>query len=717
LAHRTASEGHRILVCAPYGSDATHVAHLLREGGYDGRVCADLTEVSMALDDHTGAVLVTEDGVRGDLTPLRHALARQPPWSEVPFILLAARQSSWVYGPPHRARALSELASNVVVLERPLSSRSLLSAIDTALRSRQRQFAMRDRLVEIAQSTNALALSRGALAASEAELRRVTDALPVFIGFIDSDYRYRFANRECENWLYHAPRSLLGRRIDEIVGDEVFLARKPYMDRALAGEDMLMQVSWPHRDGRRREAEVRYLPRRNEAGAIDGFHLFAHDVTVRVEAADTLRRAAVELETKVAERTAELNAEIANRARVEAALRQSQKMEAIGQLTGGIAHDFNNMLTGVIGSLDIVRMRLNSGKVEGIGEFVQLALASAHRAASLTQRLLAFSRRQSLDSKPIDMNALVDSLGDLLRRTMGERISVSLDLDPALPAGVADASELESAILNLAINARDAMPDGGTLRVRTRSVVVDAADPTADKPALKPGRYIVISVSDSGVGMAPELLDKVFEPFFTTKPLGQGTGLGLSMVYGFAQQSGGEVRLESTPDVGTTVSLLLPATDAAAVAAEQPAADADSNGEGQCVLLVEDDEAVRMLVRVVLEQLGYVALEAPEALVAIPILASGRRIDLMISDVGLPGMNGRELAEVARKHRPELPILFATGYAENAAIRARFLGANMAMITKPFTIEQLAAKIGEMLALAPAADAQSGSSPRNTLAV
>jgi len=673
------------------------VAQLLRNGGYDASICPDLASIARTLDDHTGAILLTEDGVRGDLAELRGALGRQPPWSDVPVILLAARQSSWVYGPPNRSRQLSDLASNIVVIERPLSSRSLLSAIDTALRNRQRQFAMRDRLDELAQTARALSVSREALAASEAELRRVADALPVLIGFVDRDYRYRFANKAYEDWLYRSPGSVIGLTVREAAGDAVFEQRKVYMDRALAGEDVQMQLAWPHRDGRRREAEVRYLPRHNDSGEIDGFHIFAHDVTVRVESEEALRRSAEQLEAKVAERTAELNAEIANRARVEAALRQSQKMEAIGQLTGGIAHDFNNMLTGVIGSLDIVRMRLASGKTGDIGQFVQLALASANRAASLTQRLLAFSRRQSLDSKPIDINGLVDSLGDLLTRTMGERISVQLELDPQLPAGVADASELESAILNLAINARDAMPEGGRLQVQTRLTNLDASQ-VAGKPALKPGRYVVISVSDTGVGMAPELVEKVFEPFFTTKPLGQGTGLGLSMVYGFAQQSGGEVRIHSTPDVGTTVNLYLPATEQEAAAPEPEAAGIDSNGEGQCVLLVEDDEAVRTLVRVVLEQLGYVALEAPEALVAIPILASARRIDLMISDVGLPGMDGRELAEVARKHRPELPILFATGYAENAAIRASFLGSNMAMITKPFTVELLANKVGEMLA-------------------
>lgn len=665
------------------------MAGLLRDNGYDSRTCTDLNALAGVLDDHAGAIVLTEEAMRGELRQLGEALQRQPPWSDVPFILLVARPSQRLPESPQAVRRLSELATNVVVLERPLGARSLLSAIDSTLRSRQRQFAMRDRLAEVAQAAHALGASREALAASEAELRRVADALPVFIGFIDRDYRYRFANRAYEDWLYRTPASVLGLRIAEVVGEAVFAARKPLMDRALAGEEVQLSVSWPHRDGRRREADVRYLPRINDAGAVDGFHIFAHDVTARVQAEE-------ELEAKVAERTAALNVEMASRTRAEAALRQSQKMEAVGQLTGGIAHDFNNMLTGVIGSLDVVRLRLAAGKRDGIEQFVQLALASANRAAALTQRLLAFSRRQSLDSKPIDINALVASLGDLLKRTIGESIALSLQLDPALPAGVADANELESAILNLAINARDAMPGGGSLSVSTRVAQLDSSY-TADKAALKPGRYVVIEVADSGVGMSPELLEKVFEPFFTTKPLGHGTGLGLSMVYGFVKQSGGEVRISSQPQHGTSVQLYIPATEADAQMQPEAAAEVESDGDGRSVLLVEDDQAVRMLVKVVLEQLGYAVLEASEALVAIPMLASGRRIDLMISDVGLPGMNGRELAEVARKHRPELPILFATGYAENAAIRSNFLGANMDLIAKPFTVELLAAKVSEMI--------------------
>ncbi|MDO8410740.1 MAG: response regulator [Phenylobacterium sp.] len=401
------------------------------------------------------------------------------------------------------------------------------------------------------------------------------------------------------------------------------------------------------------------------------------------------------LELKVQERTAELEAEVAQRAHAEAALRQSQKMEAVGQLTGGIAHDFNNMLTGVIGSLDIMRRRIASNRLEDLDRFMDAAQASASRAAALTQRLLAFSRRQSLDPRPTDINSLAASLNDLIRGSVDERVSLRFALDPDLPRAIVDVNQLESALLNLAINARDAMPDGGEMTIETCAVQLDEAA-AAQRPGVAPGAYVMISVSDSGVGMAPDLVDKVFDPFFTTKPLGQGTGLGLSMVYGFARQSGGHVRIDSHPGDGTTVELLLPATDDE-VAAEAPSADAAPHGDGQRVLVVEDDPAVRLLVREVLEELGYFPVEAAEPHAAIPILASPMPFDLLISDVGLPGMNGRELAEIARAHRPHLPILFITGYAENATIRADFLGAKMSMVAKPFRLEELAAKINEMV--------------------
>jgi CheY-like chemotaxis protein len=372
-------------------------------------------------------------------------------------------------------------------------------------------------------------------------------------------------------------------------------------------------------------------------------------------------------------------------------------MEAVGQLTGGIAHDFNNMLTGVIGGLDLMRRRLASGRIEDLGRFMDAASASAQRAAGLTARLLAFSRRQSLDSKPIDVTALIHSLHELLARTITEQVVLQIVAPTGLPAAVADANQLENALLNLAINARDAMPDGGRLNVDAR--VVDIGPDDFDRYGdLAPGRYVAIAVRDTGVGMPPEVIERAYEPFFTTKPIGQGTGLGLSMVYGFARQSGGRVDIHSAEGEGTTVEIFLPTADAAV---DEPRVDdrPAPDGHGQTVLVVEDDDSVRLLIREVLDELGYRVIEAPEANAAMRALSSNTDIDLMISDVGLPGMNGRQLAEVARGHRPELPILFVTGYAENAAIRAGFLGTNMAMITKPFALDLLARKIDEMLAV------------------
>ena len=419
--------------------------------------------------------------------------------------------------------------------------------------------------------------------------------------------------------------------------------------------------------------------------------------------ARALADAANQLEVQVRERTAELEdalerlkAETAERERAEASLRQSQKMEAVGQLTGGIAHDFNNMLTGVIGSLDFMRRRLAAGKIKDLDRYLDTASASAARAASLTQRLLAFSRRQSLDPMPADINALIGSMSDLMDRAVNESIDLKLVLAPDLPAGVVDTHQLENAILNLVLNARDAMPEGGALTVETSTVDLDEAQAAA-RPGLSPGRYLVIAVSDTGVGMSPELVEKVFDPFFTTKPLGQGTGLGLSMVYGFARQSGGAASIHSQVGVGTSVKLFLPTTDARPEPMSAAAVTAP-RGRGERVLVIEDDPAVRMLVREVLEELHYHAVEFADPLAAAPYLSSDERIDLMISDVGLPGMNGRELAETARASRPDLPILFITGYAENAAIRAGFLGANMAMVSKPFSFEDLAAKVSQMIA-------------------
>ncbi|SER61377.1 PAS/PAC sensor hybrid histidine kinase [Faunimonas pinastri] len=681
MSHRTAAEGYRVLIAAPYGRDAESLAEVLASHGYEAHVLPGIDAIGRSLDARLGAILLTEEALTGDLAPLGQALAGEPPWSDIPFLLLAGRPSSGNRNAQALRRYLPEAATNVVILERPLGAESLVSTVAAALRSRQKQFEMRDRLLELDNS-------RQALASSVAELQLVADSLPVLIGFLDRDLRYRFANRTYREWFDRAPDEVIGRRLEEIMPREALDARMPAIRRALAGETTRIELDWPHPDGSRRDAEIRYLPRRDAAGEVDGFYTFVLDVTDR-------KLVEEELERRVVERTEALNEEMVNRAAAEAALRQSLKMEAVGQLTGGIAHDFNNMLTGVIGSLAVLKRRIASGRMEDVDRFMDAANTSAQRAASLTARLLAFSRRQSLDAKALDVNQLVGSLDDLLRRSIGEQVDLRVVASEGLPAAVADANQLENAILNLAINARDAMPEGGQLTIETSLVELDEAYAAA-KPDVKPGRYVMVAVSDTGVGIAPDVLEKVYEPFFTTKPIGQGTGLGLSMVYGFARQSGGQVRIHSREGEGTSVKLYLPVADDAVF---EPAADlpAAPSGRGQSVLLVEDDQSVRLLVREVLAELGYSCVEVPEAQAAIRVLSADRPIDLLISDVGLPGMNGRQLAEIARQHRPDLPILFITGYAENAAIRAGFLGTNMGMITKPFALDLLAHKIGEML--------------------
>ncbi len=377
---------------------------------------------------------------------------------------------------------------------------------------------------------------------------------------------------------------------------------------------------------------------------------------------------------------------------LEEQLRQSQKMEAVGQLTGGLAHDFNNMLTGILGAIDMVRRRIADGRLGEVDLFLDAAMQSGQRAAALTHRLLAFARRQTLDSRPLDVQALATSMAELLRRTLGEQVRLHIDMPENLWTALADDSQLESAILNLAINARDAMPHGGDLRISSRNVRLSERD-LKDSAFARAGDYVEISVSDTGLGISSDVLTRVFDPFFTTKPLGQGTGLGLSMVYGFVQQSHGHVSIESTEGRGTTIRLCLPRFIGSVQEAVPPVTGAAVSGSGETVLVIEDDVAVRLLVIQVLDELGYAAIETADGREAVPILESGRDIDLMISDVGLPGLNGRQLAEIARKTRPTLPILFMTGYAMEALDQSRFLDQGMEMITKPFSIDEFGRRI------------------------
>ncbi|AVB26693.1 hybrid sensor histidine kinase/response regulator [Pseudomonas syringae pv. syringae] len=443
--------------------------------------------------------------------------------------------------------------------------------------------------------------------------------------------------------------------------------------RALAGEEFAESVSFSDSNDPASHFEIRYSTLRNAQGQAIGAYLFAYDVSERLREQERLSQA-------------------------EEALRQSQKMEAVGQLTGGIAHDFNNLLTGITGSLELLKTRVSQGRFNELDRYLGAAQDASKRAASLTHRLLAFSRRQTLDPKPVDINRLVIGMEELIRRTVGPHITLEVVTSVGLWSTFIDAPQLENALLNLCINARDAMPRGGRITIETANRWIDERG--SQGRDLIPGQYLSLCVSDTGTGMSPEVINRVFDPFFTTKPLGQGTGLGLSMVYGFVRQSGGQVRIYSEPGQGTNMCLYLPRHYLGAPE-EIEAADACGSAPAQTertVMIVDDEPTIRMLVAEVLEDQGYIPIEAGEGASALKVLESDARIDLLVTDVGLPGgMNGRQLADAARIIRPDLKVLFITGYAENAIIGNGHLDPGMWVLTKPFTMEAFASRIYEMI--------------------
>ncbi len=440
------------------------------------------------------------------------------------------------------------------------------------------------------------------------------------------------------------------------------------------------EVRMRHADGRHRVISWAAAARRGKIYAV------GRDVTSNREAAEAL-------------------------ARTEAELRHSQKMEAVGQLTGGLAHDFNNLLTGIIGGLEVVKTRIAQGRTTGLDRFIEAAAVSATRAASLTHRLLAFSRRQTLNPQPVDAGRLVASLVELVGRTVGPGIAVDWFADDGLWLARCDANQLESALLNLAINARDAMPRGGRLSFACRNLPGAAEAGGTD--------CVAIIVADTGEGMAPETLQRVFEPFFTTKPLGQGTGLGLSMIYGFVRQSGGRVLIGSKPGEGTTVRLLLPRAASEAAGLSGPASPPARHPAGQCVLVVDDEPAVRMVVAEALLALGYKVTEAGDGPSALDLLRAGVRADVLVTDFGLPGgMTGRQLADAACRLRPGLPVLLITGYSDQTGDELRYGGAQV--LTKPFSLDRLTACVASLqdgrASQSGAAAEPDGASPQANLA-
>jgi PAS domain S-box-containing protein len=507
-------------------------------------------------------------------------------------------------------------------------------------------------------------------------LAGIVENTNTFIQVLDRDFNFLAINTanvdEYERIYGHRPQvgdnllEMLKGRPDQLAAAEALWRR------AMNGESFTVQGEFGDAQHARRHYEMKFEVLRGEDGHQVGAFMSGTDITERLHEHKAL------LET-------------------QEALRQAQKMEAVGQLTGGIAHDFNNLLAGIGGSLQVMQKRLQAGQTEGLARYIEMSESSVRRAAALTHRLLAFSRRQTLDPRPVDVNRLVDGMSELIRRAVGPGVRVEVDGPAELWPTQADASQLENALLNLCINARDAMPAGGQLSIVAANHAFGDSEAAAHD--LVPGDYVCLSVTDTGVGMSPEVITRIFDPFYTTKPIGQGTGLGLSMVYGFVRQSGGRIRVDSEIGRGTTMRIYLPRfAGSATQEAHGPATAVVGAGDGETVLLIEDEEVVREVIRELLIEGGYRVLVAGDGPTGLHILQSDGRIDLLVTDVGLPGgMNGRQVADAGRVVRPGLKVLFITGYAENAAVGNGVMERGMEVMTKPFEIDALSHKVRRML--------------------
>ncbi len=534
-----------------------------------------------------------------------------------------------------------------------------------------------------------------AIKESEARFRHLADSAPSLIWMTDTEGRWTFANMHFDHVFGRRAEDFLHGAWDEVlVPEDVPVPRAEFAKARSARLPFAAEVRAYDAGGRVRWLHCECVARTDDLGNYLGYTCCGTDVT-------EARMAAAELEARVEARTSELSgaldrlrSETGDREKAEAQLRQSQKMEAVGQLTGGLAHDFNNLLTGIAGSLELLKTRIGQKRYDMVDRYLDAAKGASDRAAALTHRLPAYSRQQTLAPTAVNANGLARSMEELIRRTVGPAIQVDTDYAPDLWTTLCDPHQLENALLNLCINARDAMPDGGRLTIQTLNAELRGG--IATDRDMAPGDYVEVRVTDTGVGMSPETVARAFEPFYTTKPIGQGTGLGLSMIYGFARQSGGQVRIHSSLGVGTTMRIYLPrhagvAEDAPKDVAPSPAARAEA---GETVLVIDDEETVRMLVGEVLADLGYGVLEAETGAAGLEILQSDARIDLLVTDVGLPGgMNGRQVADAARAMRPGLKVLYVTGYAESAVMGSGRLETGMHVMVKPFALDDLAARI------------------------
>ncbi len=685
-----------IVLGAEENDDRDQLASLLGAHGYRVVRCPDQAALAQALRHPVEAVILADELAAAPLDEVAEALDALADGQVVPFIVLSRALD---HGPDAYAALRARLPvaiRDVLMLDDPVSASTLLSCLATCAHLQQDRFARQHRMATQADQ--------------QSHFERLIENLPVGVCFIDADGKTVLSNPKYDEYVPNRriPSTEPGRarRWVGLDSDGKVIPPNQYVGaRALRGEQVNGQdYRYYPEDGGERWLRLSGVPLYDHTEQPAGAALVIIDVDAEKRNEEMLRQFNQQLEQEVRLRTEalqqaldRLTVEVQERSRAEEQLRHSQKMDAVGQLTGGIAHDFNNMLTGIIGALDLIRLRLASGRHDDLPRYLEAARGSAQRAASLTQRLLAFSRRQPLQTQPCAVNPLIRSLAELLQRSLSETVRFELALDDDAGLALVDPGQMENALLNLALNARDAMPDGGTLRIETQRLALPPEQ--ASRHGVQPGEYLCIRVIDSGVGIPAALVDKVFEPFFTTKPLGEGTGLGLSMVYGFVRQSSGFITIDTRQGEGTRVTLHIPA--APADAREQPAAapirKADAGG-GRTVLLVEDDNAVRPLLQSALEDFGHRVHLAADSQRALEVAAGLDSLDLLLTDVGLPGLNGRQLAEMLQQRRPGLPVVLITGYAEQATTRVDCLAPGMHLMTKPFTLELLAETVSRALA-------------------
>jgi PAS domain S-box-containing protein len=682
---RPGPSSERAVILAPTGRDASVAASLIKEAGYHANVCGDLAALMHEIEGGAGLAVIADEAIKTvDLRGLVTWLNGQPSWSDFPFVLLT-HQGGGPERNPDAAR-LGRVLGNVTFIERPFHPTTLVSIVGSAVRGRRRQYQTRAILADLTESEGLLqsALSAGHLGTLELHLPELE------LEASDTCARF-FGRQRGESFSY--PDLLAAVHPDDRARRSQVLA-----EAIKTGKDYSIEYRniWP--DGSQHWVDVRARAVRRPDGSIKSLVGVCSDITARktaeLERETLLAQLAAErtalaeltatLEQRVVQRTADLMKEVAAREKAQEQLRQAQKMETIGQLTGGVAHDFNNLLMAVMGNLDLLRKRLPDDP--RLHRLVDGALQGAQRGASLTQRLLAFARQQDLRAVSVDLGALIQGMSNLLERSLGPRIVLKLDIPERLPPARIDANQLELAILNLAINARDAMPDGG-------SIAIKVAEYQARKdPALAAGKYLKLSVVDTGSGMTPEILKRAIEPFFSSKPLGKGTGLGLSMVHGLAVQLGGALQLSSSVGKGTTATLVLPVATVAPEV-EAPAPAPQKKRRSAVILFVDDDPLIAMSTTEMLEDLGHRVIGANSGLHALDILKSGQKIDLMMTDHAMPGMTGIELAAASREVRPSLPILLATGYAE----LPEGTQVDLPRLAKPYHQDQLRDRLDQLL--------------------